>query len=129
MKTIVKYICIVFTASLALAACSPDDDHSLGTYNEIRADQVSFQLTTGSDEWTYNYTITFSDDLSTLHSCQISFGDGETSRNLTGSHGYYKEGTYTAQCTVYAPDGKTVVKEIPVVINRDKPQDTGSKQD
>ncbi len=121
MKTIIKFIYIVFVASLALTACSPNDDHSLGTYN-ISADQISFELTPGSDEWTYNYAVTITDDASTVYSCQVNFGDGVTTKNLTGSHVYLvKKGTYTAQCIVYTPDGNMIVKEIAVTINNDNP--------
>jgi hypothetical protein len=121
MKTIIKFIYIVFVASLALTACSPDDDHSLGTY-DISPDQISFQLTRGSDEWTYNYAVTFSNDLATVYSCQINFGDGATTKNLTGSHVYMvKKGTYTAQCIVYTPNGNMIVKDIVITINNDNP--------
>ncbi len=121
MKTIIKFIYIVFVTSLALTSCSPNDDHNLGTFN-INPDQISFQLTPGSDEWTYNYAVTFSNDLSTVYSCQINFGDGETTKNRTGSHEYaVKKGTYTAQCIVYTPDGNMIVKDISITINNDNP--------
>lgn len=121
MKTIIKFIYIVFVTSLALTSCSPNDDHNLGTFN-INPDQISFQLTPGSDEWTYNYAVTFSDDLSTVYSCQINFGDGETTKNLTGSHEYkVNKGTYTAQCIVYTPDGNMIIKDIVITINNDYP--------
>ena len=121
MKTITKFIYIVFVASLALTACSPNDDHSLGTY-DISADQISFELTPGSDEWTYNYAVTITNDASTVYSCQVNFGDGVTTKNLTGSHVYLvAKGTYTAQCIIYTPDGNMIVKEIAVTINNDNP--------
>lgn len=121
MKTIIKFIYIAFAASLALTACSPDDDHSLGTY-DISADQISFELTPGSDEWTYNYAVTIGDDVSTIYSCQVNFGDGVTTKNLTGSHVYMvEEGTYTAQCIIYTPDGNMIVKDVAITINNDYP--------
>lgn len=121
MKTIIKFIYIVFASSLVLTACSPDDDHSLGTYN-ISADQISFEVTPGSNEWTYNYAVSFSDDLATVYSFEVVFGDGISTKNPAGSHEYLVEaGTYTAQCLVYTPDGNMIVKEIPVTINNDNP--------
>ncbi|NDV94561.1 hypothetical protein D0T84_06445 [Dysgonomonas sp. 521] len=121
MKTIIKFIYIVFVASLALTACSPDDDHNLGAYS-IDANQISFEVTSGSNEWTYNYAVSYSKDVSTPHSCEVNFGDGATTKNLTGSHEYVvAKGTYTAQCVIYTPDGNMIVKEVTITINNDNP--------
>lgn len=121
MKTLIKFIYIVFATSLVLTACSPDDDHSLGNYN-ITADQISFEITPGSDEWTYNYAVSFSNDLSTIYSSEVRFGDGEVTKNLTGSHQYVvAKGTYTAQCVVYTPDAHMIIKEVTITINNDNP--------
>lgn len=111
----------MFAASLMLTACSPDDEHSLGTYN-ISADQISFEVTPGSNEWTYNYAVSFSNDLSAPHSSEVNFGDGATTKNLTGTHEYVvAKGTYTAQCIIYTPDGNMIVKEVTITINNDNP--------
>jgi hypothetical protein len=121
MKAIIKFIYVVFAASLVLTACSPDDDHSLGTY-DINADQISFALTPGSNEWTYNYAVSYNSEIDTPHSCEVNFGDGVTTKNLAGTHEYVvAKGTYTAQCVVYTPDGNMIVKEVTVTINNDNP--------
>jgi len=104
-----------------LTACSPDDDHNLGTY-KISADQISFEVTPGSNEWTYNYAVSFSNELSTIYASEVRFGDGSVTKNLTGTHEYVvAKGTYTAQCVVYTPDGNMIVKEVTVTINNDNP--------
>ncbi len=111
----------MFAVSLALTACAPDDDHDLGTYN-ISPDQISFVLTPGSNEWTYNYAVSFSDDLSTIYTYSVDFGDGASTKNPTGTHEYVvAAGEYTAKCTVYTPDGNMIAKEIPVTISNDNP--------
>ena len=88
----------------------------------IPDDQVTFEMTPGSDEFTYNYSVSVGVDPNDIpYTVQVDFGDGTVSNDLTGSHEYIvPAGTYTAKCTVSA--GNTVVKEQTITIGSDNPK-------
>jgi len=86
----------------------------------IPDDQVSFEMTQGSNEFTYNYSVSVGvNDIP--YTVQIDFGDGTTSTDLSGSHEYVvAAGAYTATCTVKA--GNQVVKQQTITLNNDNPK-------
>jgi len=88
----------------------------------IPDDQVTFEMTPGSDEFTYKYSVSVGVDPKDIpYTVQVDFGDGVVSSDLTGSHEYVvPAGTYTAKCIVSA--GNTVVKEQTITIGSDNPK-------
>jgi hypothetical protein len=128
MKNKIKFALMVFVAALAFAACAPQefDEYSLGDSYTIGQDQFTFEINpaSGGDEWTYNYTATFSaDPVKYPYTYEIKFGDGEVSKNASGSHEYrVYAGTYTAQCIVYTPNGEAVTKEKTITFANDNPK-------
>ena len=135
MKKITKFIFMVFAAALALTACSPDDNHSLGDYN-ITQDSFSFDLapTPESDEWTYDFAISFNATPKCIYSTVINFGDDESVKKVqTGTHEYIVlAGTYTATCIITLPTGEVFIKEKTITVARNNPKaekdDTNSLQ-
>ena len=122
MKNIIKLAIISFAAAFALTACFPDDDHSLGGFN-ITQDMVTFNMTPGSDEFTYNFAVTFSEKLACIFKCEISFGDGKTGGELSGSHEYIVyAGSYTATCLITLSAGNVLIKTQPITIANDNPK-------
>jgi hypothetical protein len=123
MKKIIKYAALVFAAVLALTACAPQEfeEYSLGDSYTITQEQFTFDITPGSNEFTYNFTASFSaDPVKHPYSYEIQFGDGTVTRELSGSHEYVVlKGTYTAQCRVFVPNGDVIVKEKSIVIAND----------
>jgi len=86
---------------------------------------LTFTMTPGSDEFTYNYSVSVGVNPNDIpYTVSIDFGDGVTqdvSSALTGSHEYVvSAGTYTATCTVTAAN--KVVKQQTVVINNNNPK-------
>jgi hypothetical protein len=125
MKKIIKCTWMAFTVMFALTACAPQefDEYTLGDSYTITQEQFTFDMTPGSDEFTYNFTASFSvDPVKYPYTYEIRFGDGEVTRNLSGSHKYvvYK-GTYTAQCLVYVPNGDVIIKEKTLTFANDNP--------
>lgn len=114
---------MAFTVALALTACAPQefDEYRLGDSYTIPQDQFSFDMTPGSDEFTYNFTASFNaDPVKHPYSYEIRFGDGAVTRELTGSHEYIVlKGAYTAQCLVYVPNGDVIIKEKVINIVND----------
>ena len=88
----------------------------------IPDDKVSFTMTPGSDQFTYNYSVSVGVDPKDIpYTVKVDFGDGVVSTDLSGSHEYVvAAGTYTAQCTVSA--GNDVVKQQTIVIGSDNPK-------
>jgi len=87
----------------------------------INDDQVTFTMTPGSNEFTYDYSVAVENPNNVKFTTQIQFGDGITSTELKGSHEYIvPAGTYTARC-VLTVGNKTIVKTQQVVINKDHP--------
>jgi hypothetical protein len=109
----------------ALTACTPQefDEYTLGGSYTITQEQFTFDITRGSDEFTYNFTASFSVDPTQYpYTYEIHFGDGQVTKDLTGSHEYIVfKGTYTAQCLVYVPNGDVVIKEKTITFANDNP--------
>ena len=118
---------MAFAVALGLTACSPQefDDHSLGGSYTFTEDQFTFEMTPGSDQWTYDYTASFNiDGNKTPYSFEIRFNDGRgsVSKDLSGSFTYnVLAGTYIAECLLYNPNGEILIKEIEIVIANDNP--------
>ncbi|MDR2145735.1 MAG: hypothetical protein LBE91_04660 [Tannerella sp.] len=123
MKQITKFIYMAFAAVLALTACSPDDDHNLGDVN-ITAEAFTFDMTPGSDEFTYNFAFVLNVKPSNVYTVEIVFGDGKSVKSTpTGNHEYVVlAGTYTANCIVTLPDGTALIKEKVITIANDNPK-------
>ncbi|MDR1437355.1 MAG: hypothetical protein LBI65_04470 [Candidatus Symbiothrix sp.] len=123
MKKTIKFTVLAFAAVFALAACAPQefDEYSLGGSYTITQDQFTFDMTPGSDEFTYNFTTSFSvDPVKYPYSFEIHFGEGVIVKEATGSHEYIvPAGTYIAQCRVSVPNGEVLVKEKSIIIVRD----------
>jgi hypothetical protein len=114
---------MAFAVVSVLTACAPQefDEYRLGDSYTVTQDQFSFDMTPGSDEFTYNFTASFdADPVKYPYSYEIRFGDGTVTKDLTGSHEYIVlKGTYTAQCLVYVPNGDVVIKEKVIDIVND----------
>ena len=131
MKQIIKLTFIAFAVVFAMTACAPQefDDYQLGESYSISADQVSFDMTPGSDPWTYNYTMIVNvDPVKYPYSYEIIFGDGQSTKDpnerpngrMSGSHEYIvAKGIYTAKCSVYTPNGESVIKDVVITIAED----------
>jgi len=123
MKKITKFIFTAFAAAWALMACSPNDNYSIGEYN-LTQDNVSFDLTPGSDEFTYNFVVSFSVQPKCTYSCEINFGDNKSTKgSMGGSHEYIVyAGTYTATCMITLPTGDVLIKDKKITIAHDNPK-------
>jgi len=87
----------------------------------IYEDQINFTVTPGSDEFTFNYSVTVDNPDGLAYTCEVQFGDGVVTSALTGSHTYIvKAGDYNARC-VLTVGNKTRIKQQTVTINNDHP--------
>lgn len=120
MKNLIKIVLALAIAAFFSTSCS-EDTYSLGDSYTISQDKVSFDVTPGSDVWTFNYTAFIDvDAVKYPYTYEIRFGDGSAAKNLSGMHEYIvAKGTYTAQCLVYTPNGEVVIKEKAIVIAED----------
>ena len=103
-----------FIAIITLMACNSDD-----SIQKLTEDKVTFEMTPGSDEFTYNYSVKIDiDTVKTPVSVVIYFGDGHQSNNISGSHEYIVlAGSYTAQCYVSAKNAKSeVIKKYKIIV-------------
>ena len=130
MKKITRFIFMAFAAALMTTACAPQefDDYSLvGADHTVSPEQVSFDMTPGSNVWTFNYTASIGvDAVKYPYTYEIRFGDGTTTKNLTGSHEFVvAKGNYTAQILVYTPNGNATIKEKTITITEDNPKTLG----
>ena len=119
MKNLIK-ILIAFVG-VALVSISCTQEYSLGESYTIAQDQVVFDMTPGSDEFTFNFTASINvDPVKFPYAYEIRFGDGKAIKSLTGTHEYIVyAGTYTAQCLVYTPNGNIVIKDKSIIIAHD----------
>ena len=124
MKNIIKFVFTAFAVALALTACSPDDKFSLGDLPNITQESFSLDMTPGSDEFTYNFAVTFSVKPNCVYKCEINFGDGKSeSSSMSGSHEYIVfAGTYTATCLITLPSGDVLIKDKTITIANDNPK-------
>lgn len=128
MKKITKFIFMAFAAALALTACSPNDDHSFGDLN-LTEDQISFNIVPGSEEFFFDYTISFdaSDKFVCLYEVDFGYGGSvkgkaTSTEDVKGSHKYIaRAGTYTAVCTITLPNGVQFTQEKEVILENDNP--------
>jgi hypothetical protein len=127
-----KFLLFSILIALVAAACAPQefDEYSLGDSYTISPDQFTFDMTPGSDEFTYNFAVTFTaDPVKSPYTYDIHFGDGKVDKSdlkdgptYQGSHKYVVlKGTYTAQCLVYVPNGDVIVKEKTITFTNDNP--------
>ena len=117
---------MAFVAAIMFAACSPQefDDYNLGSLYTIGDDQFTFEMTPGSNQWTYNYKVTISvDPVKYPYTYEVRFGDGKIVKDLEGTHKYVVlKGTYIAQCMIFTPNGEITIKEKTITINEDNPE-------
>jgi hypothetical protein len=117
---------LLFSVALVVTACAPQEfeEYGLGDSYTITQDQFTFDMTRGSDEFTYNFTASFNaNPMKYPYSYEIRLGDGNITKNLSGTYEYVVfAGTYTAQCIVYTPNGEAVVKEKTITFPTDNPK-------
>jgi hypothetical protein len=109
MKNILKFVFVSMVALGVMTSCLPNDNHTLkGEF--ITPDKVSFALTSGSDEFTFNYAVTVNGTSNAAVVAEIDFGDDSPRvRGVLpyGSHeffGFARE-TFTITATVQLVSG------------------------
>jgi hypothetical protein len=121
---------LVTIMTVLVAACAPQelDKYSLGDSYTITQEQFAFEMTPASDEFTYNFSVTFNaDPIKYPFTYDIRFGDGKADKSdvkkslsYQGTHEYLVlKGTYTAQCIVYVPNGDVLIKEKVITFDND----------
>jgi len=121
MKNLIKILLALVVVALFSVSCQ-EKEYSLGESSyTISQDQLTFNMTPGSDEWTFNFTASINaDPVQHPFAFEIRFGDGAATKDLTGSHEYIVEkGTYTAQLLVFTPNGEVAYQEQVITIVED----------
>lgn len=113
MKNIIKLMFAAFVIVGTMNACLPDDNHALRGL-PVTDNMISFTVTPGADEFTFNYNVTVNNDnpIGAVIS-SINFGDGspvvrsQVGQPLTGSHEIVADaGSYTFTATIKTPNGE-----------------------
>ena len=118
MKKLTNFLFIAIVAVLLLTACAPNDDHELGAFN-ITQDSFTFSLTPGSDEFTFNYAVTFSSTPTCAYKIVINLGDDSEPivGSLSGTHEYIGfSGDYTATCVITLPTTSIFEKSTTITL-------------
>jgi len=124
-------LAIIFIATFALMACSPESDFEFSENTLTSPSDFTLVMTPSSgNEFEYNYEVVFGANVSTAYSIVIHFGDGGTTRALSGTHEYVVfAGTYTAQCIITTPYGNTIITEQEIVFTKDNEKAYGDDED
>ena len=125
MKKIVKLSFLAVVAAFILSACAPKefDDYTLGKYEVITENMLTFAMTQGNGEWTYNYSVTGVDPFKTPYSVEIYFGNGSMSKNMSGTYEYIEyAGTFNVECHIFTREGNMFVKPVQIVLVNDNPK-------
>lgn len=120
MRNIIKFTLVVFTASLVITACFPDDDFKLGNINPISVDQVKFTYT-ASDKSDNIIIFTNTSDIQVLHSYIWDLGNGVITKEKNPIGMYPTAGNFTVSLSVSTSDGNTVIKSQVINIEKDDP--------
>lgn len=124
MKNILKNVFCVFITMIIFAACSPDDDYSLGEMYTVGVGDLKLEATPTADKFTYNINASIDvDPVKHLYAYEIKYGDGKGTKNLASTYEYIVlAGTYTVELLVYTPNGEVTKISKDIVFNEDNPK-------
>ena len=107
-------------ALFILAACNPQDNnnYSLGSFDTVSADQVSFSRTV-SDRSDNVITFTNTSDIKSPFAVAWDLGNGTKGKSKSMTGQYPQKGEYTVTLTIYTADGISASKSEIISITED----------